>query len=97
MARDVLDYQNPDYASGTSLSFTGTSAQSAAITVGGGALRLAADQHCWVSIGANPTAAKDGTSILVPQFVSVDLRYADGDKVAAIRDTTSGTLYITPL
>lgn len=74
------------------LSVTGTSA---AITnaVTSDIIRIVCTQDCFIVFGTAPTATTSDTFILAN---SVEyFRISPGEKVAAIRSTTSGTLYVT--
>lgn len=73
--------------------FTGTSAQSSAITAGVTIVRLFATQDCFVAFGANPTAA--ATSMFLAAGIVEYVGVTGGDKIAAIQSSAAGTLYIT--
>jgi len=52
---------------------------------------------CWFRVGANPTAAKDATSIYLPANVYFyQPVIAGSDKVAFIQDSAGGTAQIIP-
>jgi len=78
------------------VTFTTTSAQSAAI---GGTItkvRLVATAACYVAFGANPTAVKPGSTRLAPNFPEVFL-VRPGEKVAVVQDSAGGTLTVTEM
>ena len=77
------------------LAFTGASAQSTALQASTTLVRLFATQDCFIAVGSNPTAAADGTSMFIAAGVTEYVGVAQGAKIAAIRNTTSGNLYIT--
>jgi len=81
------------------VSFTGTSAQSAAFSGGTNTestvIRVFATEDCHIKVGANPTALADGSCMFLPAGIVEYIGVNPTDKIAAIRDTTSGTLYIT--
>ena len=75
------------------------SAQSAAFSAGTLAIYLRSDVACFVQIGSSPTATGAAPSIPIDPFqwigpfMSED-GVIEGNKIAAIRDTTDGTLTI---
>ena len=73
--------------------FTGTSAQSAALSASCSVVRLFATQDCFILFGANPTALT--TSHFLPAGVVEYFGCAGGDKIAAIQSSVAGTLYIS--
>ena len=83
-----------DFANGATRSFTSSSAQSAAITAN--VVRLIATQNVYWVNGADPTAAADGTAALLPAWVIEHVKITSGDKIAALRESTDGTLFILP-
>ena len=86
----IVEY---DYANGVTRTFTSSSAQTAAINAN--VVRLVATQNVWYTSGANPTAAA-GTSNLLPAFTVEHVKITSGHLIAALRESTDGTLYITP-
>ena len=72
--------------------FTGTSAQSSAITAT--VVELSATAACHVLFGSNPTALSSSTYL--PANVVVRYAFTSGQKIAAIQHSAGGTLYITP-
>lgn len=65
-----------------------------------GALRLVmiiSTTACWFRVGANPTAAKDNTSIYLPANVYAYVPVLAGtDKIAFIQDAAGGTAQVIP-
>jgi hypothetical protein len=84
-----------DWANGQAVSYTGTHAQSAAITAT--IVMVTSDTKCWIKAGANPTATAGAGSYPLDVGVSLTLGLRSGDKISAIRDTVSGTLVIMPV
>lgn len=82
------------YANGIARTFTNSSAQSTAISAT--VVRLVATQDVFYIAGADPTATADGTSSFLPAGVLEHIKISSGDKIAALRETDDGTLYITP-
>lgn len=82
------------------VAFTGTSAQSAALGAATTLVELSCDQKCWLRInaGTNPTAtvgtAAPGLSIPLAADQKIVYGVIPLDKIAVIRDSTSGTLTI---
>lgn len=83
-----------DYAHGQNLAFTDTSAQSTAVT--SRFVRIVATEDCYYIIGADPTAVTNGASAFLPAGVCEVVRIEPGQKIAAIRSTTNGTMNIIP-
>ena len=74
------------------VSFDG-SVQSTAFSANTRIIRVVATTDCFIAVGANPTATT--TSTYIP-FGSVEyFKVAGAVKVAAIKLTSAGTLYIT--
>lgn len=85
-------------AYGTALSrvaYTGTSAQSAAITATEVLLHNRGDGACYVKAGSNPTATVNDIPLEAGE--KFHLRIASGDKIAVIQDDTGGNLNIVPV
>ena len=77
------------------VSYTGTAAQSAAFGANTYIAQFYATTDCWILFGANPTAtASAGTSEFLPGGMVMYYGVTPGQKVSAIRDTTSGDLHI---
>lgn len=72
-----------------------TSAQSAALGARTSIVQLYATQDVHIKVGANPTAVADGTCMFIPKLVAKMIGVAPGNKIAAIRDSADGVLYIT--
>ena len=75
------------------LAFTATSAQSAAIA--GAIVRVVATQNCHLAFGASPTAVADGSCVYMPAGNVQMFAVTSGNKIAAIQDSTGGSLFIT--
>jgi hypothetical protein len=69
------------------------SAQSGAIT--GTMVRLVATSDTHVALGANPTAAADGSCVFLPAGTISFFAITSGWKIAAIQDSAAGKLHIT--
>ena len=82
----------------SSISFTGTSAASTnAFASETDLIQITATEVCFVEIGESPTATSSSHYLPANQ-TSPPIRVRGGtDKIAVIRDTTSGTLYISEL
>lgn len=80
-------------ASTQAVAVSGTSAQSAALGGSTGYVRLMATTLCHIRVGSNPTATTSHMPLApyCPEYVAVTA----GTKVAAIQNSSSGTLYIT--
>lgn len=91
----VLQAPVMDWDNGLKLAYTGTAAQSAAIS--STAVLLCADTTCFVKMGDNPTASDAATSVRLPFDQWVMLGIEAGQKISAIRDTADGNLYIIPI
>lgn len=77
------------------LAYSGTSAQSAAITGTEVLLHNCGTARCFVAIGANPTATVN--DIPLEPGEKFHPRITSGHKVAAIQDSASGNLNIVPV
>ncbi len=75
--------------------FTNTTGQSAALASTTKMVRLVATQNCHVKVGTNPTAVADGTSMYILQNSSTYISVEGGEKIAVIRDSADGNLFIT--
>jgi hypothetical protein len=76
------------------VSFTSTStANTTAFASGTNTIRVVASTRCHLAFGASPTATTSSPALPanVPEYIVV----APGQKLAAIRTTTSGTLHVT--
>lgn len=72
--------------------FTGTTAQSSAVGATTNIVRVVATQNCWIKFGASPTATT--SDIYLPSGVVEYFKITPGHKIAAIQDSTGGTLNI---
>jgi hypothetical protein len=76
------------------VSFTSTStATSTAFAAGVNTIRVVPTTSCHVVVGSSPTATT--SSPRIPAGVVEYMVIAPGQKLAAIRTTTSGTLHVT--
>lgn len=76
------------------VSFTSTSVPlTTAFQTGTNTIRVVASTGCHLAFGSSPTATTSYPKLPahVPEYIVV----TPGQKVAAIRTTTSGTLYVT--
>lgn len=77
------------------VSYTGTAAQSSALSLATTIIQLYATTDCWVKFGSNPTAvANDGTSLFLPGGMILYYGITPGNKLSVIRDSTSGDLHV---
>lgn len=70
-------------------------AQSAALGARTSLVRLTPTTDCHVKIGANPVAIADGTCLFLKAGVIEYVGVNPGDKIAAIKDSAGGNLFIT--
>ena len=82
-------------AAATRVAYTGTSAQSAAITATEVLLHNRGDGACYVKAGSNPTATVN--DIPLEPGEKFHLRITSGDKIAVLQDDTGGNLNIVPV
>jgi hypothetical protein len=76
------------------VSFTSTSvANTTAFQAGTNVVRVVAAVHCHIAFGQSPTATT--SSVKLPPNVPEYFAVTPGQKIAAIRTTTSGTLHVT--
>lgn len=77
------------------LAYTGTSAQSTALSADASVIRIVSTTDCHVLIGDNPTATT--TSTFLPAGLVEYVGCKGGNKVAAIQKSggTAGSLFIT--
>lgn len=71
-----------------------TSAQSTAVGAHTSVVRLYATKACHVVTGADPTAVADA-GLYLPDAGEAYIGIQGGHKIAVIRDTADGALYIT--
>lgn len=81
-------------ASGQHLAFTGTSAQSSAITAT--EVTISASKDCYVAFGSNPTASAGAGSMFLAAGALWTRRITSGWKIAAIQSSEAGALSIMP-
>lgn len=84
----------PDWANGQAVAYTGTAAQSAAITAN--MVYLTSDTKCWIKAGTDPTATAGAASWPIDAGMTLPIGIRSGDKISVIRDSLSGTLVIMP-
>ncbi len=77
------------------LAFTATTSQSAAVGSTTTLVRMISTQNVHIKIGASPTAVADGTSMYLPLGVAIVVGVTPSDKIAAVRDSADGNLFIT--
>ena len=83
----------PERGAQQTVSFTDTSAQASAFKTD--IITCYSTQDVWIDFGSNPTAvADDGNSVFQPLGFMRVYRVKRGDKLAAIRNSNDGTLYI---
>lgn len=70
------------------------SASAASDVLGTGVVRLLATTDCHVALGATPAA--DATCLFLPANMPEYFACGASDKVAVIRDSADGFLYVTP-
>jgi ABC-type taurine transport system substrate-binding protein len=76
------------------VSFTSTSvANTTAFQTGINTVRVVASTHCHIAFGSSPTATT--SSAKLPANAIEYFVVTPGQKIAAIRTTTSGTLHVT--
>lgn len=75
--------------------FTSTSAQSTAVGASSSLVMLQATANCHVKFGSNPTATADGTSQYIQAGAIYVFPITGGHKIAIIRDSADGDLFIT--
>lgn len=78
--------------SSTTLAYDASTA-TAAVGLNTRVVRVVSSTDCHVVISADPTATT--TSTFLPSFSVEYFRIAPGQKVAAIKSTAAGTLYVT--
>lgn len=77
------------------LNFTGISTATPVFQKTTVVVRVYATQDCFVDFGVTPVA--DNTQMPLPGGLVEFFKVEDNDKIAAIQDTSAGTLYITEL
>lgn len=53
-------------------------------------VRISTDNGAYYRVGADPTAAADNTSALLPPNSTIEIRIEEGDKIAVIEFGTAG-------
>lgn len=76
------------------VAFSSVSSQSAALGSSTTLVRVMASQNCYLAFGANPTATTS-TSLFLPTGVIEKFGVTSATKIAVIRDSADGNLYIT--
>lgn len=72
------------------------SVQASSFSDGVTIIRLFSTVDAWVSFGSNPTAVVEGaSSMFLPGGILEYFEIKNGEKLAVIRNTASGKLYIT--
>lgn len=84
----------PDWAAGQAVAYTGTAAQSTAITAN--AVTVVSDTTCWIKAGVNPTATAGAGSQRLPADTILPIGIRPGDKISVIQATSAGTLCVMP-
>jgi len=69
------------------------SVQSTAVGINTTVIRVVSTTDCHVAIGTNPTATTSST--FLPVYSVEYFKIAPGSKIAAIKNATAGTLYVT--
>lgn len=75
------------------VAFSSSSAQSAAFQSSTSIIQLVATQVCFIKMGSNPTATS--SDMYIPANTVVRVGVTAGQKLAVIRSSADGTLYIT--
>lgn len=79
----------------TRVAYSGTSAQSAAITGTEVLVHNCGTARCYIKAGANPTATANDIPLETGE--KFHLRITTGDKIAVIQDSASGNLNVVPV
>lgn len=74
------------------VSISASSVQSSAFQTGVRVIRLFPETDCYIAIGSNPTATT--SSCYLPAGIIQFFGVQEGQKLAVLRKTTSGTLYL---
>jgi hypothetical protein len=82
MSNYIVTTIDPDYSS-QSITPSGSSQQSTAITTGSGLIRIATTVHCHIRFGANPTATEE--DLMLPANHVEIFSFGSGQKVAVIK------------
>lgn len=92
--RNPMPVVGYDTASGQKISVTGTSAQSATLTAG--IYLISVNTACFLAVGSNPTASNGAANLPLFGAAQLPLLIREGEKIAVIRDTADGAMWITP-
>jgi hypothetical protein len=92
---EVLPVVGPDPANAARIAISSSSVQSSALT--GGVYYIANSQACYVNIGTNPTAANAAAALPLFGPSLLPILIGEQEKIAVIRDTTDGYLWIIPV
>lgn len=98
MRPEVMAHEVSAIATGgtcQSVSISGTSAQSAAIT--GTLVHITPTVDCFVREAANPTALSNGTDEFLVAYVTQSKSITSGNKLAFKTTAATGTVYIAPV
>ena len=79
------------------VAYTGTAAASAAIGAQITVVRVISTTDCWLFFTAAGTAATNANGIFLPGMSVEYFRVPTSTKVSAVRDATSGSLYLTEM
>jgi len=90
----MLPTPDLNWATGAVVAIGAASAQSAAIQAR--VVLVCADQNCWVSIGANPTASIGAGSVFLAAGAFVTLPIQPGQRVAVVQQSVAGNLSVIP-
>jgi len=94
LQRDIFQVISP--GNSQVLTVGAASVQAAAFTEGVTIVRLFSTVDAWVSFGANPTALAEGSaSLFLPGGIVEYFQLGTGEKLAVIRSSASGKLYVT--
>lgn len=79
------------------VAFSVASAKSAALQARTSVVRLYATNDCHIKVApdATATAVADGTCYFLPKLVQFSIGVVGGQKIAVIRDSADGNLFIT--
>lgn len=91
---NVLTHPVVDISGAQIKAYSSTSVQSSAVN--SDVVRLVSTSDCWVTMGANPTAAAGAGSFYLPAKSPLVVNMTAGNLIAVIRDTADGTLSILP-
>ncbi len=94
-AKTIATAALPAVTPGTSVkqAFTGTSAQTSALTAT--LVRVVGTTDCHLAFGSSPTAIADGTCVFLPASTPEYFKVTSGNKIAVIQDAAAGNLFIT--